>query len=142
MSQAYLMICSGKRITISSNFYKVVAGSTTKDAAALRYLERYASHRGYFFQRYDHNTAAFLMKVAESLNVRIVNLNYQTIKARRLVYYISQFGNTPGMPPLSKSTYRVLELFKPKSYYQRQISVIQRAEAKQRNKPKAISDRP
>lgn len=140
--QSYLMICSDKRITISSKFYKVVSGSTTKDAAALRYLERYASHRGYFFQRYDHDAADFLMKVAESLNVRIVELNYQTIKAQSLVDYISQFGNTPGMPQLSKSAYRVLELFKPEAYYQRQINVIQRAEAKQRNKPKAYSDRP
>ena len=53
-----------------------------------------------------------------------------------------QIRNTPGRPPLSKSAYRVLELFKPKSYYLRQINVIHRAEAKQRNKPKAISDRP
>lgn len=142
MAQAYLLICSGKRISISSKFYKVIAGSTMSDAAALRYLKKYASHRGYYFQKYDHDAADFLMKVAESLNVHLVELNYQTIKARCLVDYICQFGITPEMPPLSKKAIRVLALFKPDVYFQAKINVIHRAEAKQRNKPKANSYRP
>lgn len=142
MMTAYLMICSGKRITISSKFYKVFVGSSKKDANYLRFLEKYASKRGYYLQKYDNDAADFFDKIADSLNVLKLELNYQVIKVKCLVSYINQFGNTPDMPPLSRNALKVIELFKGKYYYLNQIKVIQRAEAKQRNKPKAYSDRP
>lgn len=142
MMTAYLMICSGKRITISSKFYKVFVGSSKKDATYLRFLEKYASKRGYYLQKFDNDAADFFDKVADSLNVLKLELNYQVIKVKCLVRYINQFGNTPDMPPISRNALKVIELFKGKSYYLNQIKVIQRAEAKQRNKPKADSDRP
>lgn len=142
MMTAYLMICSGKRITISSKFYKVFVGSTKKDATYLRFLEKYASQRGYYLQKYDNDAADFFDRIADSLNVLKLELNYQAIKVKCLVNYIKLFGITPDMPPLSRNALKVIELFKGKSYYLNQIKVIQRAEAKQRNKPKADSDRP
>lgn len=137
MRQVHVLITAEESITISSKFYKIVCGGTAKDEEDLAYINLYAAIKNFYFEKYDADVAKFLENIAQSLNVTTLDLQIIHISARELVSYMENFGTLPEKPALTKNECRVLELFKPQSYFQRQINVIRHAEAKQRIKPKA-----
>lgn len=142
MRQVHFLIAAEECITLSSRFYKIVCGGTAKDEEDLAYINLYAAIKNFYFEKYDAAVAKFLENVAQSLNVTTLDLQIIHISARELVSYMENFGTLPERPALTKNQCRVMELFKPQSYFQRQINVIRQAEAKQRKKPKAHNGEP
>lgn len=141
MKRTWLMITAGERITYCSNFYKITIGSSKQDERDLLFLQKWADTKGYFLQIWTIEVAEFYQKIANSLCMEIFEMPSMIIKIRDLVKYIKEHKSTPQIPSFSSNRVRTIDLFKPQNYFLRQINVIQHAEAKKRNKPKAQNNK-
>lgn len=61
------------------------------------------------------------------------------INVADLVSFIKRHRDFPKIPPMSRSAAFARQILDPAALFQRQLNVLRRAEAKQRNKPKANS---
>lgn len=137
MKTYYLLIEAGRKIDPATRFFKVAVGQSKNDACCYRFLTKYALEHGYFFAKNSPDVADFLSKIADSINMPLTALHVQRISVSVLVKHIKATGSTPNPSPMTRTAAYQRQIIEPAYYFQTQIKVIQRAEAKQRNKPKA-----
>lgn len=140
MKTNHLLIIETEAPTLSSRYYKVSAGTGKQDEADLAYINLYAAIHNYFFEEWNDTVASFIQQIAQSFGVTILDLNIHHISAHSMVQYMMQHGEPPKKPLLTPHQEKIRSMFRPSSYYQRQINVIRHAEAEQRKKPKVKSD--
>lgn len=139
MKSYYLLIVCGATLTPDTKFYKVAIGSSQRDVRCCRFLTQWAQKEGHFFEKWCVATDLFLEKIAQSLSLKVLQLQFTSIEIRSLIGYIKAHGVTPKIPPLSKSAAYCRQIIDPAMHFSMQINVIRRAEAQQRKKPKAKS---
>ncbi len=137
MKTYHLLIVAGSCITRESRFYKVAVGSSQKDIRCCRFLTDNSAAQGHYFQQWCADTCIFLEKIAKSLSVGLHDLQVMRIDISELVSCIKTHRDTPKIPAMSRTAAYARQIIDPAFYFQRQLNVIRKAEAKQRNKPKA-----
>lgn len=137
MKSAYLMIVAEKEILATSPFYKVYVGTSNSDQHDLQYLQEYCSTHNYYFQKYNHEVAKFLDKIANSLGIPMVEMNMQSSSVHQMVMTIKRQHSIPNNHVISSHSLIVREKFSPDRYFSLKLRVIHQAEAETRIKPKA-----
>lgn len=137
MKSAYLMIVAEKEIMATSPFYKVYVGTSNSDQKDLQYLLEYCSRHNYYLEKYTQMVSTFLVNIANSLNVPLVELNVQTSSVHQMVMTIKRQKSIPNNHVISSHSLIVREKFSPDRYFSLKLRVIHQAEAETRNKPKA-----
>lgn len=141
MTIKWLLIVAGVYITSCSKYYTVSVPNSMQGQKDLLYLQQWAKVHNYYFEKVSEQTDTFRRKIAESLNLEVYDLDHTLITARDFVRFIKQNGKSPVIDKESRVAAIFRKHIKPAEYYLRQIKVIQRAEAGQRNKPKPIVNR-
>lgn len=139
MKSYHLLIVAGACISLDTKFYKVAIGTGLRDIRCCQFLSDFAAAQGHYFERWSHETNLFLEKIAESLSQQLHELPFHKINVSDLVAFIKRHRDTPKIPPMSRSAAFARQILDPAALFQRQINVLRKAEAKQRNKPKAKS---
>jgi len=139
MKSYHLLIVAGACVGLDSKFYKVAVGSGQRDVRCCQFLSDYAATQGHFFERWSEETNLFLEKIAASLSQQLHELPFHRINVADLVSFIKRHKETPKIPPISRSAAFARQILDPAAYFQSQLNVLRRAEAEQRNKPKAKS---
>lgn len=137
MKSAYLMIVAEKEILATSPFYKVYVGTSDSDQRDLQFLQDYCSGHNYYFEKYSLVVSTFLVNIANSLNVPMVELNVQSINVHQMVMTIKRENSIPNGHVISSHSILVREKFSPDRYFSLKLRVIHHAEAETRIKPKA-----
>lgn len=83
MIHYYLFIASGQTVRADDHFFKVAIGATTQATRDYLFLTAYAVEHGHFFDLVTTESNAFLMRIRESLNLKVLPLQF--VKARDLV---------------------------------------------------------
>lgn len=139
MKSYHLLIVAGACVGHDTKFYKVAIGTGQKDARCCMILSEFAAAQGHYFERWSHETNLFLEKIAASLSQQLHELPFHKINVADLVAFIKRHRDFPKIPPMSRSAAFARQILDPAAYFQRQLNVLRKAEAKQRNKPKAKS---
>lgn len=139
MKSYHLLIVAGACISLDTKFYKVAIGTSKKDVRYSQFIQEYAATHGHFFAIWSEETSIFLEKIAASLSQQLHELPFHKINVSDLVTFIKRHRDTPKIPPMSRSAAFARQILDPAELFQRQLNVLRRAEAKQRNKPKAKS---
>lgn len=137
MKSAYLMIVAEKEILATSPFYKVYVGTSDSDQRDLQFLQKYCSGHNYYFEKYNLVVSTFLVNIANSLNIPLVELNVQSINVHQMVMAIKRENSIPKSHVISSHSILVREKFSPDRYFSLKLRVIHHAEAETRIKPKA-----
>lgn len=139
MKSYHLLIVAGACIGYDTKFYKVAIGTGQKDARCCIILSEFAAAQGHYFERWSEETNLFLEKIAASLSQHVHELPFHKINVADLVAFIKRHQDTPKIPPMSRSVAFARQILDPAALFLRQLNVLRKAEAKQRNKPKAKS---
>lgn len=142
MKKVWLLIEESESLSLSSKYFRIYVGESKQDQADWAYVNLYAAIHNYFFEKWSNEIAQFIDNVTASLNCDPIDLNFCSMNVGCLVKYMKEHGTTPDKPKVTRFQDFLHHVYKPKSYYDRQNHVLQRAEAKQRNKPKARKDSP
>lgn len=137
MKSAYLMIVAEKEILATSPIYKVYGGTSNSDQRDLQYLQDYCDAHNYYFKKYCLDVSAFLVNIANSLNLPMLELNVQSINVHQMVMTIKRENSIPKSHVISSHSILVREKFSPDRYFSLKLRVIHHAEAETRIKPKA-----
>lgn len=138
MKRHHLLIVADSCITRDTRFYNVAVGESQSELRYSQYITVYAAEHGYYFERYSADVDLFLKRIASSLSLTLTDLPFMAIGVADLVRHIRQFGDTPNIPPMSHAAAYSREFIKPVTHFQRLFSVLPKAEAEQRKKPKAM----
>lgn len=137
MKTYYLVIAAAVRITPKTMFYKIAVGDSQIGRKECRFLKEYASRHGYYFSEWNYAASEFVNKIAESLSMAVYDLQVMACDGVQLARYIRQSNSMPNNRPISFSAAFARQCLNPSALFNRQLSVLRRAEAKQRKKPKA-----
>lgn len=138
MTHYYMMIDAPKSIDRNSKFIKIKVGASRQGIKDLEYIEQWANNNGAFLHVSDEECSEFINKIALSLSMRVFELPAMVISSSALLHYIKEHNATPVIPDQGREATKLKEILIPTRYLNKQIRVIQRAEAKQRNKPKSM----
>lgn len=138
MTKLYVLIVAEENITTSSRFYYVEVGKTHKDGVLLQSLSLLAKSRNWYLKKRSSETATFLMKIAQSLSVKMYDLSIIKIKISKLIKQIREVGISSNDDAESREAAQMRALIRPSTYFQRNLSVLRRAEAEKRKKPKSV----
>lgn len=136
MKSYYLLIAAAEMVTKESQFFKVAIGNSSTDKDNLQKLQFFANAKGYFLQKESREVDDFLYKIAMSLGMRVFELNTTEIGIAQMIRHIQKTGAVPATSPISMTESIQRQILDPAYRFQRQINVLRKAEAKQRNKPK------
>lgn len=142
MKSNWLLIVETEAVSLNTRFYKISVGTSKQDRHDWAYINLYAAMYGHFFEKWSCKVMTFLQDIAHSLNADYLGLNVHHISCRDLVKYMVEHGEPPKKPYLTRQQVQIGQLFRPSSYFCRQLNVIRHAEAERRNKPKAHSKSP
>lgn len=138
MKRNHLLIVADNCITRDTRFYNVAVGVSKADIRNSQYITVWAADHGYYFEQYSADVDLFLKRIAASLSMTLTDLPFMAINAADLVRHIREHGVTPNIPPMSHAAAYCREFIKPETHFQRLFSVIPKAEAERRKKPKAM----
>lgn len=138
MKRQHLLIVADSCITRDTRFYNVAVGESQSELRYSQYITVWAADHGYYFGVYSADVDLFLKRIADSLSLTLTDLPFMAIGAAALVKYIREHGDTPKIPPMSHAAAYSREFIKPETHISRIFNVIRKAEAVQRNKPKAM----
>lgn len=138
MTKLYMLIIAEDTITTSSRFYYVQVGETHKDSVLLSTLSILANSRNWYFKERSSETANFLIKIANSLSIKVYDLNIIKIKISKFLKQFREVGISTKDDAESREAAQMLALIRPSTYFQRNLSVLRRAEAEKRKKPKSV----
>lgn len=139
MNHNWLLIIETHSLSLSSRYYKVIAGTGKQAQSDLAFLKEFAYRKNCFLHKWDNDAVSFLEKVIQSLSCDILELNIHHITARSLVSIIKETGDAPRKPLLTPFMQKLRSMVVPNPQIMRKINVIRQAEAEQRNKPKVRS---
>lgn len=142
MKSNWLLIAESESLTLTSRFYKISFGTTKQEIKDWTYISQYANKHGYYFEKWSEKVADFFSRIVDSLGCNMLEVNLPLCSAREFVKCLVNFGEPPKVSLIKPSWQNVTKLFRPSAYFNQQIRVLQHAEAKKRNKPKAYSDTP
>lgn len=136
MKTYYLLIVAEREISSATRFYKVAVGQSKRDAACLQFLQMWSNAHGHYLARINADVDDFQERIAQSIGLKVYDLQKTTCTVERLTKYIREFGETPSIPPTSKQQTFFRQIIQPAAYFQGQINVLRHAEANERHKPK------
>lgn len=141
MTRKYLLIVANTCLSLSSKYYIVSVSDSRRGIIDRHFLEEFARLQGHFFHIMDCETSEFLGKIAESFAMQVYDLPLLYIKARFLVRYIKEHKDTPKTAEIGREAANFRLIIDSERYTRHRVSVIQRAEADKRKKPKSVLDR-
>ena len=71
---------AGDTIDETTRFYAIFVGQNKNDTKALYTLQLIAEDNNWFFEKYDHKTADFLLSISLSLGIRPDKLKMRYLK--------------------------------------------------------------
>lgn len=138
MKRNHLLIVADSCITRDTRFYNVAVGESKAEIRCSQYITVWAADHGYYFEKYSADVDLLLKRIACSLSMTLTDLPFMAINAADLVRHIREHGDTPNIPPMSHAAAYCREFIKPETHFQRLFSVLPKAEAERRKKPKAM----
>lgn len=136
MKKMWLLIVAGVCVTAYSKYYTVAVADGVQGNRDFQFLTQWAADNNYYWRQVSEETDTFKAKIAASLGKQLIDLLSMGISARCLVRFIKANGTAPTIHEESRQASFLRQQIKPTAYFQRQINVLRKAEAKQRNKPK------
>lgn len=138
MKRYYILITAESIIDHTSVFYKVAIGSSAAGQHDLQFLQAFAAQRGYYFAMYSHDVATFIIRIAQSLEMKVCDLPFKVVDGHKLVSQLKSSKNV-AKNHLSLTSQRVIcHRQSTRFSHILQDVVIHHAEAPQRNKPKVL----
>lgn len=133
----YLIVAQGS-IKQTSRFYIVSVPGTSQGERDRLFLLKWAADTQNYWSIRDNESTDFISRIAESLKTKVSLLPFRRITARCLVDFIKTNKDVPNSAEMTREAGHLRKILYPTAYFQRQINVIRKAEAKQRNKPKYV----
>lgn len=137
MTSYWLLIDAGEELSISSKYYKVAVSESVYGLKDFSILQQAARTHNWFLQKWSAAAALFIDKIAESLSVRAFQIPLQKKSCKCLVQSLKCSGQLPTYQSMPREARHLIDYLIPEVRINRQLSVIRRAEAEQRNKPKS-----
>lgn len=137
MVRKYFLIVAGSLLSASSKFYTVEVSSSSQGLRDYNFIKDWAARHNYYWHIFDKECADFRLRIAQSFGMQVHEMHSMKLTARALVRYIKEHLSSPAISPDNREAIRLREILKPDAYFRKQISVLQRAEAYKRNKPKS-----
>lgn len=137
MKSNWLLIAESNELSLSSQFYKIAIGTSKQEMKYWESIQKYAHDNGFYFEKWSDHVKDFVLRIADSLGVTMLDLNIPLCNAKEFVAYLVRFGCTPKNSIVSPNYSKMRSLLRPSAYFLGQINVLRHAEAIQRKKPKA-----
>lgn len=138
MTTYYLLICAADTVNEDTRFFKIAAGSSAIDATRIHALRMLASSQGWYFAKYTHDTADFLLKISLSLRKMPDDLNFRHLRVGQFLSAWKSFSQSQcsGNKPDRKTTESRKQA--RRKAFNVPDNVIQHAESVRRTKPKSL----
>lgn len=140
MKSNYLLIDAAEEITLQSKFYKVPFGISAKDKRDLIRIKKIARQKGFYFELWTNEVAIFVHKIAESLAVKVLDLDFSVMVPGQVIKLYNEGKNFSDVKHLTRSSLRLRYHIDTNFRISYNINVSQRAVADKRKKPKFMDD--
>lgn len=138
MKRYYILITAESIIDHTSVFYKIAIGSSAAGHHDLQFLQAFAAQRGYYFALYSHEVAAFIIRIAKSLEMKVCDLPFKVVDGHELVSQLKSSKNVAENHLTIKRNRVICHRQSTRFHQLSDFSVIHHAEAPQRIKPKVL----
>lgn len=129
MKRIYILIVTDGCICLDTHFYRLYVGENSRDQMELKSLYILSNSRNWFFKKQDSETADFLINIAKSLSVSVIDLKNAHMSITDFMRHFRKENSVPPIPAESREAARMREMLRPSTYWQRKHSVIRKAEA-------------
>lgn len=129
MKRIYVLIVTEGCISLDTRFYRIYIGESSRDQVELKSLYMLSNSRNWYFKKQDSESAEFLLNIAKSLSVSVIDLPTAHLSIKDFMRHFRKENTVPPIPAESREAARMREKLRPSTYWQRKHTVIRQAEA-------------